>query len=537
MTATATHRGVRMAAVTLIALGVWLVCAEGLARRPAAVRLQSSSARRAPPPRPPKTSSWRLPGPLRRVARRVQNSRHWPRRLGGRLADMVVVSDLHLGEGKHAGRWSKREHFRAQRHFDDMVSYLLRRQRRAGGRRLKLVLAGDTIDFLLVVRPPRGERIGAPGPRRDHSPTASIALQKLRRVAGQHRPFFSTLRRVLRDGHDVVINIGNHDQELSFPAVQRELRKLVTGGHRAGGKLTIEPLLHVHGQVLVEHGHRYDAVNNVKFPLHPFKTDSAGQRRLRPAAGSYFVAEVVNKVRERLPAQMRVRAIADLWQYLRRAPRALGNIVGWAATMSDRTGPLAPGDEQRMRRAHRAVFDRIAGSKQLRQAINDSRRAHGKPPLSKRQVRQLMERYQDLEAEPFLHSKPKKELRTRLRQAARMLAPGTLATWLNPRRGSTLREGQAFVLEHLANVMVTGHTHHPFHYQLRRAGRVQHLVNSGTWVPASSPTGKLTFVDIRQTDARPRVLLRRWSVEKGRPVRLEHRTFAEGQFPSKAQVH
>jgi hypothetical protein len=109
---------------------------------------------------------------------------------------MVILSDLHLGEGKVDGAWSKREQFRAQQHFDDMVSYLLRRQARAGGRRLKLVLAGDTIDFLVVTHPPRGEQWADRTPKRDYSPTAATALRKLRRVAQEHGPFFRSVSRV-----------------------------------------------------------------------------------------------------------------------------------------------------------------------------------------------------------------------------------------------------------------------------------------------------------------------------------------------------
>lgn len=108
-----------------------------------------------------------------------------------------------------------------------------------------VVFNGDTFDFLKT--PLEGDY-----PRRV---TAARALAKLTRVAAVHGDFFEAVAELLsRPDRRVSFTIGNHDPELVFPEVQREIRRLCGGSDRVtfpGFSLEV-------GQVHIEHGSQAD---------------------------------------------------------------------------------------------------------------------------------------------------------------------------------------------------------------------------------------------------------------------------------------
>ncbi|MCK5799569.1 MAG: metallophosphoesterase, partial [Deltaproteobacteria bacterium] len=454
--------------------------------------------------------------------------------------DLIVLSDLHLAEGKFDdGTWSPREQFRVHKPFDNMVSYLLKRQARAGNRKLEVVLNGDIFDFLLVLHPAQGDHFKISDPSRDYSATETVALKKLRRIAEQHKPFFTSLQRLISAGHNVVFTIGNHDQELYFPAVKRELIKLITAGTpRHRGTVSIKPWFHLRGDVLIEHGHRYDPLNDIAYPLSPFRDDS-GTRHLRPAAGTFLVTEWANKLRDAMPDGLKVSSARELWQTFRRLPPEFSRLAGLMASLSDRTGPLDPAAASKVVGAHRHAIQKIAGDPKLLAQLNGVRKANNQRPLNKNDLFLLLHKLDKIRAKPYLRTKEKRTFASKLRSVVRMLMPRNILPWINRRQGSTIREGERTVLETMANVTVTGHTHHPYLYKLSLGGKDKQLVNSGSWAH-SGGVDKLTFVDIRQRRGKPTtVRLRRWDTAKHRPTadRAHARTYKPGRFPSTRALH
>lgn len=110
-----------------------------------------------------------------------------------------------------------------------------------------LVFNGDTFDFL---------KLAVDGKYPFHI-TSHIALKKLGTVAAAHGPFFEAIRDFLQSGpgpRRVDFVVGNHDAELVFTAVQKEIVRLCGGDgriHFPGYQLRIGP-------VHVEHGHQLD---------------------------------------------------------------------------------------------------------------------------------------------------------------------------------------------------------------------------------------------------------------------------------------
>ena len=454
------------------------------------------------------------------------------------LADLVVLSDLHLGEGRIGRAWSPYEQFRSHQEVGELIDYLLRRQARAGNRPLKLVLDGDIFDFLAVSRPARHQAWIDHDLRRDHSPMRWDARTKLDRIAEQHRPVFDAFARVLAAGHELVVIPGNHDQELHFPEVQKELARLL--GLRRGpqawrrpSKLRFEPWFHLHGDVLVEHGHRYDPINNIAFMLYPFDRADQRTRRLRPASGTYFVTEFLRQ----LPAALQPKSRSGIWRALQALPPELGRFAGFGARMADRAAPLDRDFETLLGGRHNAVLRSHARQPELRAALAQSRQRMGLAPLDRAETKRLLQVFDAQAATPYLrrHQSPE---RSTWRQKLAMLSPPAVWGWLFHRWGdSTLQRGQEQVLTEMANVMVTGHTHKAYHFQLNSEHGAQHLLNSGSWTKPGAKGDGLTFVDIRQTGPATKVRLRHWSNERTKPISRRAKVLPPGRSPRKMQVH
>jgi UDP-2,3-diacylglucosamine pyrophosphatase LpxH len=407
--------------------------------------------------------------------------------------DLVVLADLHMGEGQVRGRISDREHFTFDREFADLVQHLVRRQKRAGGRKLQLVLAGDTFDFWFVSRPPSGERWLDKGVRRDYRPTERDAQQKLRRIWQEHLSFFGALRELLAAGHDVVFLAGNHDQEINFPGVRQALQEmLATRGLR--GRLRFERWIELEGGALVEHGQRYDPLNSLEYVLAPFRQ---GRRnlRLRPSAGTFFVTDLLSRrLKGKRPTGEGMGLVWDLAKSMR------PHVRSFLAQMLDRAGPLDPEVKKEIAEEHQHRLRRLA--RELHPTINKTRSRWGKGPLDSDSVLARLSTFDEKQATPIL----RRSKRTRASRFWRAMALSRPIFSSLVRPPQTVASGQAFALENLADVMVVGHTHNAYHYQVEIDGRTKQLANPGTWAKPES----LTYVEVRQTRKRPRVRLKRW---------------------------
>jgi len=216
--------------------------------------------------------------------------------------ELFVVSDLHIG-GRFGdqGTPGDRGH-RINTHVDALCQFVEGlAMRRGGSRAVELVLNGDIVDFLAEEGPP--ERRWRPF---IHDPVEAVAA--FDEVVRRDSEFFSALSKFLARGHQLTLLLGNHDVELSLPAVRKRFERAI-GATRASRLLFLyDNEAYAVGDVLIEHGNRYDGWNMIDHDAVR-RLRSAQSRRLTlprklavsPPPGSLMVSEVLNDIKSTYP--------------------------------------------------------------------------------------------------------------------------------------------------------------------------------------------------------------------------------------------
>jgi len=184
---------------------------------------------------------------------------------------LVLVSDLHMGAG--AATASSGAGFVDEFDGDEAFPAFLTWLRSDGPRPSRLVLLGDTLDFLRV--PVQGALYA----RND-----AEAVGQLERIAAAHPTVFEALSATVNDGTALDVVVGNHDVELARPAVQRRLRALLKAPGESADQEAVRFHLwgyYVPGLVYAEHGNHYHDINSFRQPLVPFRD---GRTERPPAA-------------------------------------------------------------------------------------------------------------------------------------------------------------------------------------------------------------------------------------------------------------
>jgi UDP-2,3-diacylglucosamine pyrophosphatase LpxH len=161
---------------------------------------------------------------------------------------------------------------------------------------IEIVINGDFIDFL--VEEPFLEF------------SSADALEKLQSVvrscdegAPDQERVFPALRRFLGLGNKLTILLGNHDIELSLPMVRCELFRVLSEDRPVKLEFVFDGEAYVVGDVLIEHGNRYDGWNAVRYgELRAFRSSLSRGESLwpfEPPAGSRLVASVLNPLKSR----------------------------------------------------------------------------------------------------------------------------------------------------------------------------------------------------------------------------------------------
>lgn len=188
----------------------------------------------------------------------------------------AVISDLHLCEAEPVHPkfplWKKyktREFF-----FDDTFAAFLKHiEEKAGGAQVELILNGDIFDFDSVTGLPESPpyRVSWLERRRGLHPQEEKSLFKIKRILADHHAWIAALSAFIKKGHRVVFIIGNHDLELHFASVQREiLRRLSLSKAEKKSVRFCEWFYISNEDTLIEHGNQYDPYCVCQDPIHPF---------------------------------------------------------------------------------------------------------------------------------------------------------------------------------------------------------------------------------------------------------------------------
>lgn len=206
-----------------------------------------------------------------------------------------IISDLHLGGRAAAG---------GDRGFQmmtrpDVLAEFVRAVAHERRRPVELVIAGDFVDFLAE----DGELPGEWSALID-DPVRAAAV--LRRMTGELAPVFAALGELIDAGHVLTLLLGNHDIELSYPEVRREMLRALRAQPGRGVQFLYDNEAYRIGDALIEHGNRYDAFNQVDHDRlrRRRSLQSRGQHATRDDGfaapiGSRLVAEVMNPIKAR----------------------------------------------------------------------------------------------------------------------------------------------------------------------------------------------------------------------------------------------
>jgi UDP-2,3-diacylglucosamine pyrophosphatase LpxH len=210
-----------------------------------------------------------------------------------------VVSDLHLGDGH-----PEYETWRAPQ--QQAWERLLQRipVASAGAGLVELIINGDCFDFLMAT----------PYLTTEDDTTAVDGVGKIGHIIAAHPDWFAALRTFLREqGRHVTFLIGNHDLELSFPAVRDRVR-LALAAPPGAVRFCLRRAYRPVADVEIEHGCQFDPWNvipvlwegNAALVAAPEDLESGrptaahlGPRRL--PWGSRYYGRVFRTIQQRFP--------------------------------------------------------------------------------------------------------------------------------------------------------------------------------------------------------------------------------------------
>ncbi len=209
----------------------------------------------------------------------------------------VVISDIHLCEVERtSGLWMRYRQaaFSPDRELAEMIAELRRQVR---GDALTFVLNGDVFDF----DAPRV--VGEESVFHDLPRTAENAVTTMGAILDDHPIVVDALGRLLAEGHEVVFISGNHDVQLTLPAVRALLTERLidaakggTGESREalGARIAYRAWFHQTADgIVIEHGNQYDAFCSYRYPMAPFGRDT---REIQPTMGSLATRNLISRM-------------------------------------------------------------------------------------------------------------------------------------------------------------------------------------------------------------------------------------------------
>lgn len=227
--------------------------------------------------------------------------------------ELFVISDLHLGgtvgqsmcaragahEGQECDEPDRERGFRLNTHVTALATFITQvAERDHRTAQAELVINGDFCDFLAEIKDD-----GIPRP---FIADPDEALAAFDAIAERDSEVFDALRELVARGHRLTLMLGNHDVELALPAVRTRLRNRLGIGASSSFEFIYDNEAYVVGDVIIEHGNRYDGWNTIAHDALR-RIRSWQSRRLAPVErvnvtpppGSVLVAQIINEVKAR----------------------------------------------------------------------------------------------------------------------------------------------------------------------------------------------------------------------------------------------
>ena len=187
----------------------------------------------------------------------------------------IIMSDLHLTDSEpgHPGKslWKryKRPKYFVDQSFRRLMKYFETNHRENP---IELVLNGDIFDFDSVMRIPLHTQmhISWLEKKRGLFPEEEKSRYKMEVILTDHPVWIQTVREFVQLGNHVVFVIGNHDIELHWPLVQKELLKFLHLMPEEETRVRFCEWFYISNEdTIIEHGNQYDDYCVASNPIHP----------------------------------------------------------------------------------------------------------------------------------------------------------------------------------------------------------------------------------------------------------------------------
>lgn len=199
------------------------------------------------------------------------------------VKEIIVFSDIEMGAGNLTDDF-----------IADKTLAMLVKTFGEKSHAVDLVFNGDTFDFL------KCPYKLAPQPAYTRHVTSEAAVAKLKLVHRAHPLVFDAMRAFASQKDKKIYFVrGNHDLEIAFPEVQKELKKLI------GNTVEFPGLFYKRSRVYVEHGQQYDIANFIN-PQETF-TRHNGKTILNNTFASFAVISALIPLKEQHPFLERIK--------------------------------------------------------------------------------------------------------------------------------------------------------------------------------------------------------------------------------------
>ena len=219
-------------------------------------------------------------------------------------SSLLVVSDLHLGAALRPPMTDQSYDMieKLDTELEQFLAYHLAHPVITEAGELipwTLVFNGDTIDFMhMGLSVAEHIQLEAEEALYGLSFVRRRSRWKLQEIAKYHHRAFKALAHFVEKGNQCVFVVGNHDADLWFEKVRRDLRSLIARHTRkpkaAKRAIHFAPWFYYEeGRVYIEHGHRFDAYSTFPDPLSPVDVESG---ELHPTFGHWGLRYFCNPV-------------------------------------------------------------------------------------------------------------------------------------------------------------------------------------------------------------------------------------------------
>jgi len=391
----------------------------------------------------------------------------------------LIISDLHVGGGeKDQGDDHVYDKQQLRRFVDEQAASP---EGKKGD--IELIINGDFLEFAQVE-----SKVYTLGSAK-YWCSETESLLKLKAITSGHTDIFEAFKRFQDAGNRLTIAAGNHDVDLYWPMVQKELRDV-------GGPIDFELgniwYSRYQNQLRITHGHMFDPANKFERWNDPIIRDAeGGVARLEMCPGTLFMVKFVNWLEENgYPFADNLKPVTALGRILWGESRLGLVTVGWMLMkFATRHPKIAAGIREMNEEVGKKLVERIqfddafaAEVTRLYQQVRDSSATVETVQLNLNNEEALFQFL--IELMPLIEPRDWMPVFDKVKLGG-SLSIGSSAGTLAIKEGNKVdkeflwqKAEEQFLLDGGTQIIVMGHTHQPDERRSQTGGV---YYNPGSW--------------------------------------------------------